>query len=63
MSIKMTATADLQGAFGATFSTEEVYETKSDAVEALQEWAASGFKPINANAITSITIAFAETTP
>jgi hypothetical protein len=60
MTVIMKATADLQGAFGATFTTKEEYETKEEALEALKEWVSSDYKPIKAGAITSLKIEFIE---
>lgn len=61
MTIKMTATAELQGDFGgATFMTGENYYSKADALAALKEWVEADFKPVNAAAITSLTITLEE---
>ena len=60
MSVTMKATADLQGALGATFTTEETYETKAEALEAMKTWALNDFRPINAASISSLKIEFIE---
>lgn len=60
MATKMKATADLQGAFGATFTTEETYDLKADALSELKTWVMNDLRPLKADSITSLTITFEE---